>query len=220
MRNASFKLHLWAEDNLEVHLSVVADHVSWATVRHLVRVSPALRRVTVAGVADLAGAVAAANAILQDRVHGNANIALAAFHDREVVSRALEAIVLAVAKFEEGLFGPLAASAPFGVTRKTHADAVVGSCNGLCLVRPNADRVASLEHLEAASDFVNAELLGGRAVVADLDVESIGTAGGRAALDEVGVDWFGCCRQGEQGAEEEACGVHFCCNECGSIAVD
>lgn len=106
------------------------------------------------------------------------------------------------------------------MTGKAHADALVRSRNSLCLVLSDADRVTHLVHLEAARDLVDAEVLGGWAVVADFDVESIGTTGGRAALDKVGVDGLSCCRQGEQRAEEEAGGVHFGCNECGDIAMD
>ena len=40
--DASVDPNLWAEDNLEIHLSVVAHGVSWAAVGHLVRVGPAL----------------------------------------------------------------------------------------------------------------------------------------------------------------------------------
>lgn len=186
--------HLWAEDNLEIHLAVVAHGVRWAAVRHLVRVGPALGRVAVARSADLAGTVVAVDAVREDGVHSKANIAVGAFHEREIVSGACETVVLAVAELEEGLVGPLAASAPFSVTGKAHADALVRSRDSLCLVLSDANRFAHLVHLEAARDLVDAELLGGWAVVADLDVESIGTAGGRAALEKVGVDGLSCCR--------------------------
>jgi len=210
---------LWAEDNLEIHLAVVAHAISWTTVRHLVRVSPALRCFAVAGVAGLARTVAAASITRKNGVHGEADVAVGALHERKIVSRAFEAVVLAVAELEKSLFGPLATSAPFSVTGKAHADALVWSRDGLSLTLSNADRVAHLVHLEGAGDLVDAEVLGGWAVVANFDVEGIGTARGRAALDEVGVDGFGCCHQGEQRAEEQAGGVHFGCNECGSIAI-
>jgi len=197
---------------------VVAHGVSWAAVGHLVRVGPALGCVAVARKADLAWAVVAVSIAGEDGVYSKANVAVGAFHKREIVSGASETVVLAVAELEEGLVGPLAASAPFGVTRKAHADALVRSRDSLCLVLSDSDGVAHLVHLEAARDLVDAELLGGWAVVADFDVESVGTAGGRAALDEVGVDGLSCCHQGAQRAEEQASGVHFCCNECGDIA--
>jgi hypothetical protein len=61
--NASVNPHLWTENNLEIHLAVVAHGVSWAAVGHLVRVGPALRCVAVARVADLAGAIIAVDAV-------------------------------------------------------------------------------------------------------------------------------------------------------------
>jgi hypothetical protein len=212
-------IYLRAEDNLEIHLAVVANTVSWTAIRHLVRVGPALRRVAVAWVADLVGAVAAVGAVGEDGVHSNANIALAAFHDGEIVSGALEAVVCAVAELEEGLWGPLTGGTQLSMTGKTHANALVRGRDGLRLALCDGNGVAGLEHLEGSGDFVDAKVLLGRAVVADLDVEGIGTAAGGATRDEVGVDGFGCCGQREQRAEEQACGVHVCCNECGSIAM-
>lgn len=126
--------------------------------------------------ADLARAIVAVNTVGEDRVHSKANVAVGAFHEREIVSGACEIVVLAVAEFEESLRGPLAAGAPFSVTGKAHADALVRSRDSLGLVLSDSDGLAHLVHLEAARDLVDAKVLGGWAVVANLDVEGIRTA--------------------------------------------
>lgn len=86
-----------AEDDLEVHLAVVADGVCGAAVLDLVGVGPALGQVAVVGRALLLGALGLG------RVDGEADVVVAAFHDGDVVGSAVEAVVFAVAELEEGL---------------------------------------------------------------------------------------------------------------------
>lgn len=199
-----------AEDNLEVGLAFVADGISRRAVGGLVRVGPALGESAVARRADLAGALVVGLAV-DGRVNCEADILLGALHEGKVVSSAILAGVLGVAELEESLVLPLAGGAPLGVAGDAHANGLEVGGDGLGSVAGNADGAHLLEHLEVASDLVHAKVLLGGALVADLDVEGIGAG---AALNEP-VDGRGCCRQGEQRAEEPACGVHFGGSECG-----
>lgn len=182
---------------------MVAHGISRAASQVLGRVGPGLRRIALAGVsADLAGAVLAVSAAGQLRVSSEADVGLAALHHGKVVSGALHAVVLAVAELEEGLGSPLAANAPFGVAGEAHAEALVGSGDGLSAVGVNADGLALLEHLKATGDGVDAELLGGGAVVGDFDVEGVGVT--LVGVAEAVAVRDCCCRQGEQGGEDPA----------------
>lgn len=167
----------------------------------MVGLGPALRCSTVSRRADFARAFIIGFTV-DGRVDGKSDVVVTAFHDRDVVSCAFLAVVLAVAELEKGLVLPLAGDTPVGVSREAHADVFKGSRNGLGSVSSNRDWVHALEHLEAAGDLVEAEVLGGRALVTDFDADGIG-----AALGELG-DGRSCRRQGEQRAEEPACGVH------------
>jgi hypothetical protein len=190
-----------AEDDFEVHLAGVADSVSGAAVLALVGVGPGLVQVAVVERAFLGRALGLGG------VDGHSDVGRDAVHDGDVVGGAFEAVVRAVAEFEESLGFPDAGEAPFGVAGEAHADALVGGGDGVGLVLADGDGVADLERLEGRGDFVDAELLAGVAVVDDLDVEGVVT-----------LDGSGCCHQGEQGADEEACGVHFCSNDCSRVA--
>jgi hypothetical protein len=96
MRSPSaFQLpNLWAKHNLEVHLAIVANSISRATSRRLVGVSPALIRRTIVRRARLARARALR------RVHSHSNADFAALHHGNIVRRAFEAVVRAVAELE------------------------------------------------------------------------------------------------------------------------
>jgi hypothetical protein len=206
----------WAEDDFESRLTLVADSISRAAVRLLIGLGPALRRSTVSGRADFARALLASLTI-NSRVHSNADIILTAFHNANVVSRAVQAIVLTIPELEQGLVLPLRGDALFGVGGDAHAGVFEGRGDGLGGVGGHGEGVHALEHLEGGCDLVHAEVLGAGALVADFDAEGVvGGVAVRAAgvgvvvLVVVG-DWGGCdcCRQGDQGAEEQACGVHL-----------
>jgi len=108
---------------------------------------------------------------------------------------------------------PLSGDALVSVGRDSHAGVFEGRGDGLGGVGVHGDGVHALEHLEGAGDLVHAEVLGGRALVADLDVEGVGSVGGaRGVLVLVVGDRSGCCRQGEQRRDEQACRVHFWLN--------
>jgi hypothetical protein len=105
---------------------MVADRISRASILGLIGVRPALVQRAVPGEASLAGTLLRTFAI-RNRISADADIAIAALHDREVVSRAFCASILTVAELEESLSLPLAGSAPFGVARETHAKVFEGS---------------------------------------------------------------------------------------------
>ena len=206
------KASSWAEDDFESRLALVADCISGAAVRLLIGLGPALRRSTVSGRADFARALLAGLAV-DGWVHSNANIVVTAFHNANVVGSAVKAIVLTVPELEQRLVLPLRGDALFGVGRDAHAGVFERRGDGLGGVGGHGEGVHALEHLEGAGDLVHAEVLGPRALVADFDAESVGGVG----TARVGVlvlvvgNWGGCdcCRQGDQGAEEQACGVHL-----------
>jgi len=197
-----------AKDNLERRLALVTDSISRTAVRSLVRVSPSLGKIAVARGADLARAFVAGFAV-DGRVHGKPDVlvVLAAVHFGQVVRCAVQVAVLGVAELEQGLGLPLACEAPFGVAGEAHAGLFVGCGDGLGSVGGDGDGVHVREHVEGRGDLVEAEVLGGVALVADFDVDGVGVAAAGAAGGEVG-GWECCCRQGEQRAEEPACGVH------------
>ena len=89
---------------------------------------------------------------------------------------------------------PLASGAPLGVARKAHAEVFVRSNDGVHLIWSDVGGLGALDHLEAAGDLVESELLGEWTVVPDVDVER---APG-ATLDKNVVHGSGCGHQGEQ----------------------
>lgn len=206
------KASSWAEDDFESRLALVADCISGAAVRLLIGLGPALRRSTVSGRADFARALFASLAV-DSRVHGNANIVVTAFHNANVVGSAVKAIVLTVPELEQRLVLPLRGDTLFGVSRDAHAGVFEGRGDGLSGVGGHGEGVHTLEHLEGAGDLVHAEVLGPGALVADFDAESVGGVGAArmGVLVLVMGNWGGCdcCRQGDQGAEEQTCGVHL-----------
>lgn len=214
--------NLRAEDNLEVGLAVVADGVSRAAVLGLIRVGPALGRVAAVRIALLARAIVCVAGAVHSGVDGKADVAFTSLHEGEVVSSAVHVAHLTVAELSKSLSLPLAGRAPLSVAGEAQADVLEGSRDGLGLVLSDGDRLrGGVDHVEASSDFVQAKVLGGRAVVGNLDVEGVGGAW----LDVGGSvgDRDGCCRQGEQGTEEPACGIHFalyCDDRCGTVDRD
>jgi hypothetical protein len=203
---------LRTKDDLEVRLAEVADRVSRTSILSLIRVRPALVQRALPGEASLAGTLIGALAVW-DRVSADTNIAIAALHDGEVVSRTVLAGILTVAKLEKSLSLPLASSAPFGVAGETHAEVFEGSGYSDHLLGRDVRWLGAFEHLEAAGDLVESDLLGERAVVPDVDVESPCVAFDKCVVNR------GCCgRQGEQRSEEPALSVHIGRNDCGDIA--
>lgn len=196
-------VHLRAENDLEVRLAVIANGVSRAAILDLVWVSPALIKRALPREARLAQALLRPFAV-GDGVDADANVAVAAFHDGEVVSSAVFAGILAVAELDKGLGLPLPSSAPFCVTREADAKILVRSSDGVHLLWGDVDRLRAFEHLEAAGDLVKRELLGERAVVPDVDVERVSGA----TLDESIGDRGSSGRQGHERSEEQAFSVH------------
>lgn len=119
---------------------------------------------------------------------------------------------MTIAKLEKSLRLPLPGSAPFGVARKAHAEVFEGSGDSEHFLGLDVGWCRAFEHLEAAGDLVEGDLLGEGAVVPDIDVESV-----RVAFDKSVVDWSRCGRQGEQRSENPALSVHVGCNDRGSI---
>ena len=76
------------------------------------------------------------------------NIAVAAFHDGEVVRRTIDVSVCAVAELEQRLGSPLPVCAPFGVAGETHADFFEGGVDGEMLTGVDVGWVGLLEHFE------------------------------------------------------------------------
>jgi hypothetical protein len=189
---------LRTEDNLKVRLAMIADRISRAAILSLVRVGPALIQRAIPREASLARTLAGALSI-RDRINAHANVLVAARkHQAQVVSAPLEAVVLAVAELEQGLGRPLASSAPLGVAGETHAEVFVGSDDGAHFLGGDVDGLGALEHVEAAVDLVEGELLGPGAVVPDVDVER----GLGVALEKGVVNWSRCGHQGEQRGEK------------------
>jgi hypothetical protein len=200
-----------AEDNLERGLALVADGIGRAAVRLLVRLGPALRRRTVSRRAHFARALLAGLAI-DSRVNSNAHVVLTPLHNANIIGCAVLAAVRAVPELEQGLVLPLRGDAFVGVCGDSHAGVFEGRGDGLGSVSVDGDWGHALEHLKGAGDLVHAEVFGGGALVADFDLEGVG--GGRGAARDVLVlvvvgEGGGCCRQGEEGAEEPVAGVHF-----------
>jgi hypothetical protein len=200
------------KDDLEVGLAEVADRISRTSILSLIRVRPALVQRAVPGETSLAGTLLGALAV-RDRVSTDTNIAIAALHDGEVVSRTVLAGILTVAEFEKSLSLPLTGGAPFGVAGETHAKVFEGSGDSDHLFGRDVRWFGAFEHLEATSDLVESDLLGERTVVPDIDVESI-----CVTFDESVVDWGCRGRQGEQRSEEPALSVHIVRNDCDGIA--
>jgi len=178
---------------------MVANGISRAAVLSLVWVGPALVQRAVPGEAGLARTLLGALSI-GDRVGTDAGIFVRTLHDGEVVGTPILTGVLAVAEFEQSLVLPLAGSAPLGMAGKAHAEIFVRSDDGVHLLWSDVGGLGALEHLEAAGDLIESELLGEGAVVPDIDVER---APG-AALNEGVVNGTGCSHQGEQRSEEQA----------------
>lgn len=201
------------EDNLEVCLAVVADRVSRAAILDLVWVCPTLAQWAVPREASFARTLLRAFAV-GNRVGSDTNVAIAALHNRKIISSTLLAGVLAVAEFEKSLNLPLGGSAPFCVAGETHAEVFERCLDCDHFLGCNVCWLRAFDHFEAAGDLVESNLLGERTVVPDIDVERRTCV----AFDESVVNWSCCSRQGEQRSEEPALGVHFDCSDCDDSA--
>ena len=158
---------LRAVDHSEVSQALVAHGVSWAAVRILIWVRPALVQRAVVRVANFARA---------GRIRWvdcDANVRGAAFHDRQVISRAILAFIVAVAELEQRLRVPLASSAPLSHTRETHAGRCVRCRDRVRHARSDVDRGRHLDRVEGGGDLVERELLSVGAVVQHVDVEGL-----------------------------------------------
>lgn len=182
-----------AEHNLEISTPMVADRISRTANVYLVRIRPTLRRWAIPREARLAGALLGAPTV-RDRVDTDANIAIATFHDGEIIRSAIFAGILAVAELEKCLCFPLAGGAPFCVTGETHTKVFKGRSDGEFLLWGKVCWLRTFDHPKITCDLVESELFGEGAVVPDIDVESIGGT----VLEKCVVDWRCCSRQGEQ----------------------
>lgn len=117
------------EDDLEVCLAEIAYSISRRSIFRLVRIRPTLIQWAVPGEARLARTLLGAVSV-RDGVGADANVAVTSLHDREVISTAILAGVLAVAELEESLCLPLTGSAPLSVTGKAHAKILERSGDG------------------------------------------------------------------------------------------
>ena len=122
-----------AEDDLKVRVAMVADRISRAADLHLLWFGPPLAQWAVPGEASLTGTLLGAFAI-RDGIRAEADITVAAFHERKVVSSTFHTSVLAVAKLKKSLRFPLPGSAPFGMAREPHAYIFVRSGDGELLL--------------------------------------------------------------------------------------
>lgn len=161
-----------AEDDFKVSLAEVANRISRTSILSLIRVSPALVQRALPREAGLAKTLLRALTI-RDRIRANANIFITTLHDGKVVSSTILASILAVAKLEKSLRLPLPSSAPFGVAGKAHAEVFEGSGDFKHLLGLDVGWLRAFEHLEAAGDLVEGDLLGEGAVVPDVDGESV-----------------------------------------------
>lgn len=111
--------------DLKISLAVVANRISRATIINLIRVGPALIQRAFPRKTSLTKTLLGALTVV-DGIRSNADIFIAALHDRKVVSCAVLASILAVAKLEKSLRLPLSGSAPFGVAGEAHAEIFEG----------------------------------------------------------------------------------------------
>lgn len=160
----------WAEDDFKVRLAVVADRISRAAIFDLIRVGPALIQRAFPREASLTKTLLGALSV-RDGIRANADVFVAALHDRKVVSSTVLASILAVAEFEKGLCLPLSGSAPFGVAGEAHAEISEGSGDCEHFLGLDVRRLRAFEHLKTAGDLVKSDLLREGTVVPNVDFE-------------------------------------------------
>lgn len=179
---------LRAEHDLEVSLAMITDSVRRTTIFDLVRVSPALVKRTVPREAGLARTLLGTFAIWH-WISSNADILVAAFHDGEIVGRAILAHVFGVSEFEQSLDVPLRVSAPFCMSRQAHSKSFVWSWNRQRFLRCDVSGLGHLDHLEGSSDLVESDLLLEWTVVPHMDLEVVGGSCFEGSIRDGGVLW-------------------------------
>lgn len=107
------------------------------------------------------------------RIHAHANVLIAALHKTKVVSRALFAIIFAVAKLEEGLCLPLTTRAPLSVSTEPHSCSMKWSENCMLVAGVDGCRLGLLHHLKVRCDSIDRDLFGERAFVVDMEIEAV-----------------------------------------------
>jgi len=161
-----------AENDLKIRLPKIANRISRTPILSLIRISPALIQRTLPRKTSLTKTLLRTLPI-RNRIRADANILITILHNRKVVSSPILTSILTISKLEKSLCLPLARSAPFGVAGEAHAEVFEGSGDFEHLFGFDVGWVRAFEHLEAASDLVEGDLFGPRAVVPDVDGESV-----------------------------------------------
>lgn len=144
---------------------MMTDRIGGTPLVRLIRVRPLQIRATIPGEADLP---------LTRPIRGsgaNANVAVRARHDGEVIRGAVSAVVGGVAELEERLRGPLPGGDALGVAREAHPAVVEGGLERDGLACRDVSPVGALDHLEGRGDLVDCDLLRPVALVAYVEGE-------------------------------------------------
>ena len=155
--------------DVEVGLAVVADGISGAAIRYLIRVRPALAERAIGGRAVFAWA---------RRVRWVYCEAVVTAHDGEIVGSTIDAIECAVAELEERLRGPLRCGGLVGRARDAHANALVRGLESAVGASWDVHGRGDGVHGESGADLVDAEAHVRAAVVVDGDIEGIAAGSG------------------------------------------
>lgn len=187
---------------------MIANRIRRTPNLNLIRIRPALRSRAVPWRTSL-DSTSATPPPIRNRKDANANVRITALHQGEIVSRPLNASVLAVAELKEGLVVPLSGSAPLGVAGKTHAGGLEGRHDGFGAHCRDVYWGGVFEHLKVAGDLVEGELLGPFALVDDDDLEVVCVASGEGGgfVVECGDCVGGECQESGEGQPGE---MHDC----------